>query len=93
MKRKRKTAIENRFISWVRHVLEDPEAYGRLHSLIDEHANSVRWMCQTRNAVDDLMLECRRQGFGAGFKAAMELLADISEEDRREKSEDGGETV
>lgn len=62
-------------------------------SLIDEHANSVRWMCQTRNAVDDLMLECRRQGFGAGFKAAMELLADISEEDRREKSEDGGETV
>ena len=50
-------------------------------------------MCQTRNAVDDLMLECRRQGFGAGFKAAMELLADIREEDRREKSEDGGETV
>lgn len=31
--------------------------------------------------------------FSAGFKAAMELLADISEEDRREKSGDGGETV
>lgn len=93
MKRKRKTVIEKRFISWVRHVQDDPEAYDRLHSLIDEHANSVRWMCQTRNAADDLMLESRRQGFSAGFKAAMELLVEISAEDTRERAEDGGETV